>query len=125
MIKRTIAHREELSVPVNLVKSDWASELITEDDGIQRVKAGTLISLKTSSEDIRIDGTDVIPFPGTGTADAVLLNDVEFKITSHTNEPGTALLEGIVYLNKLIEVDSTVTKAMLPEKITYVDKNRQ
>ena len=58
MIKRTIAHREELSVPVNLVKSDWTSKIITEDDGIQRVKAGTLISLKTSSEDIRIDVTD-------------------------------------------------------------------
>ena len=125
MIKRTIAHREELSVPVNLVKSAWASDLVTEDDGIQRVKAGTLISLKKPSEDIRIDGTDVIPFSGAGTADAVLLNDVEFKIASHTNEPGTALLEGIVYLNKLIEVDNTVTKAMLPEKITYVDKNRQ
>ena len=125
MIKRTIAHREELSVPVNLVKSAWASDLVTEDDGIQRVKAGTLISLKKPSEDIRIDGTDVIPFSGAGTADAVLLNDVEFKIASHTNEPGTALLEGIVYLNKLIEVDNTVTKAMLPKKITYVDKNRQ
>lgn len=125
MIKRTIAHREELSVPVNLVKSDWTTKIVTENDGIQRVKAGTLISLKTSSEDIRIDGTDVIPFSGTGTADAVLLNDVEFKIASHANEPGTALLEGIVYLDKLIEVDSTVTKAMLPQKITYVDKNRQ
>ena len=125
MIKRTIAHREELSVPVNLVKSDWTSKIITEDDGIQRVKAGTLISLKTSSKDIRIDGTDIVPFSGTGVADAVLLNDVEFKIASHTNESGTALLEGIVYLNKLIEVEGTVTKAMLPEKITYVDKNRQ
>lgn len=125
MIKRTIAHREELSVPVNLVKSDWASALVTEDDGIQRVKAGTLITLKTPSKNIRINGTDVIPFPGTGTADAVLLNDVEFKIASHTNETGTALLEGIVYLNKLIELNNKVTKAMLPEKITYIDKNRQ
>lgn len=125
MIKRTIAHKEELSLPVNLIKSDWTSKIVTEDDGIQRVKAGTLLSLKNKSEDIRINGTDIVPFGGAGKADGILLNDVEFKILKHANETGTALIEGIVYLNKLIEVDNTVTKAMLPEKITYVDKNRQ
>ena len=125
MIKRTIAHKEELSLPVNLIKSDWTSKIVTEDDGVERVKAGTLLSLKNKSEDIRINGTDIVPFGGAGKADGILLNDVEFKILKHANETGTALIEGIVYLNKLIEVDNTVTKAMLPEKITYVDKNRQ
>lgn len=125
MIKRTIAHKEELSLPVNLIKSDWTSKIVTEDDGVERVKAGTLLSLKNTSEDIRINGTNIVPFGGAGKADGILLNDVEFKILKHANETGTALIEGIVYLNKLIEVDNTVTKAMLPEKITYVNKNRQ
>ena len=125
MIKRTIAHKEELSLPVNLIKSDWTSKIVTEDDGVKRVKAGTLLSLKNKSEDIRINGTDIVPFGGAGKADGILLNDVEFKILKHANETGTALIEGIVYLNKLIAVDNTVTKAMLPEKITYVNKNRQ
>ena len=125
MIKRTIAHKEELSLPVNLIKSDWTSKIVTEDDGIQRVKAGTLLSLKNKSEDIRINGTDIVPFGGAGKADGILLNDVEFKILKHANETGTALIEGIVYLDKLIDLDNTVTKAMLPEKITYVNKNRQ
>ena len=125
MIKRTIAHREELSLPVNLIKSDWTSKIVTEDDGVKRVKAGTLLSLKNKSEDIRINGTDIVPFGGAGKADGILLNDVEFKILKHANETGTALIEGIVYLDKLIDLDNTVTKAMLPEKITYVDKNRQ
>ena len=125
MIKRTIAHKEELSLPVNLIKSDWTSKIVTEDDGVERVKAGTLLSLKNTSEDIRINGTDIVPFGGAGKADGILLNDVEFKILKHANETGTALIEGIVYLDKLIDLDNTVTKAMLPEKITYVDKNRQ
>ena len=125
MIKRTIAHKEELSLPVNLIKSDWTSKIVTEDDGVERVKAGTLLSLKNKSEDIRINGTDIVPFGGAGKADGILLNDVEFKILKHANETGTALIEGIVYLDKLIDLDNTVTKAMLPEKITYVDKNRQ
>lgn len=125
MIKRTIAHKEELSLPVNLIKSDWTSKIVTEDDGVERVKAGTLLSLKNKSEDIRINGTDIVPFGGAGKADGILLNDVEFKILKHANETGTALIEGIVYLDKLIDLDNTVTKAMLPEKITYVNKNRQ
>ena len=125
MIKRTIAHKEELSLPVNLIKSDWTSKIVTEDDGVERVKAGTLLSLKNKSEDIRINGTDIVPFGGAGKADGILLNDVEFKILKHANETGTALIEGIVYLDKLIALDNTVTKAMLPEKITYVNKNRQ
>lgn len=125
MIKRTIAHKEELSLPVNLIKSDWTSKIVTEDDGVKRVKAGTLLSLKNKSEDIRINGTDIVPFGGAGKADGILLNDVEFKILKHANETGTALIEGIVYLDKLIDLDNTVTKAMLPEKITYVNKNRQ
>lgn len=125
MIKRTIAHKEELSLPVNLIKSDWTSKIVTEDDGVKRVKAGTLLSLKNKSEDIRINGTDIVPFGGAGKADGILLNDVEFKILKHANETGTALIEGIVYLDKLIALDNTVTKAMLPEKITYVNKNRQ
>lgn len=125
MIKRTIAHKEELSLPVNLIKSDWTSKIVTEDDGVERVKAGTLLSLKNTSEDIRINGTDIVPFGGAGKAVGILLNDVEFKILKHANETGTALIEGIVYLDKLIDLDNTVTKAMLPEKITYVNKNRQ
>ncbi len=125
MIKRTIAHKEELSLPVNLIKSDWTSKIVTEDDGVERVKAGTLLSLKNTSKDIRINGTDIVPFGGAGKADGILLNDVEFKILKHANETGTALIEGIVYLDKLIDLDNTVTKAMLPEKITYVNKNRQ
>lgn len=125
MIKRTIAHKEELSLPVNLIKSDWTSKIVTEDDGVKRVKAGTLLSLKNKSEDIRINGTDIVPFGGAGKADGILLNDVEFKILKHANETGTALIEGIVYLDKLIDLDNTVKKAMLPEKITYVNKNRQ
>ncbi len=125
MIKRTIAHKEELSLPVNLIKSDWTSKIVTEDDGVERVKAGTLLSLKKTGKDIRINGTDIVPFGGAGKADGILLNDVEFKILKHANETGTALIEGIVYLDKLIDLDNTVTKAMLPEKITYVNKNRQ
>ena len=73
MIKRTIAHKEELSLPVNLIKSDWTSKIVTEDDGVKRVKAGTLLSLKNTSEDIRINGTDIVPFGGAGKADGILL----------------------------------------------------
>ena len=124
VIKRTIAYKENMSVPVNLIKADWTSKIIKEVDGIERIKAGTLLKLKVSTEDIRINGTDVIPFSGTGKADAILLNDIELRIASHENETGTALIDGIVYLNKLVDLDNTVTKNMLPEKITYVDKNR-
>ena len=123
MIKRTIAHKEELSLPVNLIKSDWTSKIVTEDDGVKRVKAGTLLSLKNKSEDIRINGTDIVPFGGAGKADGILLNDVEFT-HYHTNETGTAIINGTVYLDKLQEVDSTVTVSALPTKIDYVSKKR-
>ena len=61
---------------------------------------------------------------GAGTADAILLNDVEFT-HYHTNETGTAIINGTVYLDKLQEVDSTVTVSALPTKIDYVSKKRK
>ena len=124
MIKRTIAHNEigGTNVSVNVNKGDFLGKIFIENNK-EYILAGTLLSLKNSKQDIRQNGTDVIPFNGTGTADAILLNDVEFT-HYHTNETGTAIINGTVYLDKLQEVDPTVTVSVLPTKIDYVSKKR-
>lgn len=124
MIKRTIAHNEigGTNVAVNVIKGDFTGKIFTENNK-EYILAGTLLSLKDPSKDIRQNGVDVIPFSGAGTADAILLNDVEFT-HYHTNETGTAIINGTVYLDKLQEVDSTVKVSALPTKIDYVSKKR-
>ena len=124
MIKRTIAHNEigGTNVAVNVIKRDFTGKIFTENNK-EYILAGTLLSLKDPSKNIRKNGVDVVPFSGAGTADAILLNDVEFT-HYHTNETGTAIINGTVYLDKLQEVDSTVTVSALPTKIDYVSKKR-
>ena len=124
MIKRTIAHNEigGTNVAVNVIKGDFAGKIFKENNK-EYILAGTLLSLKDPSKNIRKNGVDVVPFSGAGTADAILLNDVEFT-HYHTNETGTAIINGTVYLDKLQEVDSTVTVSALPTKIDYVSKKR-
>ena len=124
MLKRVIAHNEMggLSLPVNILKADWASKTYVENNRTYLL-AGHLLQVKNAGDDIRLKGVEVIPFAGTGQADAVLLNDVEL-IWNKDNATGTALVNGIVYLDKLQEVEATVTKAMLPLKIDYTSKSR-
>lgn len=124
MIKRTIAHNEigGTNVSVNVNKGDFLGKIFIENNK-EYILAGTLLSLKNSKQDIRENGMDVMPFSGAGTADAILLNDVVFT-HYHTNETGTAIINGTVYLDKLQEVDPTVTVSALPTKIDYVSKKR-
>ena len=86
MIKRTIAHNEigGTNVAVNVIKGDFAGKIFKENNK-EYILAGTLLSLKDPSKNIRKNGVDVVPFSGAGTADAILLNDVEFT-HYHTNE---------------------------------------
>ena len=124
MIKRTIAHNEVggINVPVNLIKADFSS-LLYEENERYYILAGTLLSLKVSGENIRKKGVDVVPFTGTGQADAILLSDVEFKLKER-NKVGTAMIKGVVYLDKLKEVTSTITEANLPKNVDYLNKTR-
>ena len=124
MIKRTIAHNEVggINVPVNLIKADFSS-LLYEENERYYILAGTLLRLKVSGENIRKEGVDVVPFTGTGQADAILLSDVEFKLKD-VNKVGTAMIKGVVYLDKLKEVTSTITEANLPKNVDYLNKTR-
>ena len=131
MKKRTVMHKEVLNVKVKFKKSDFATAIYKDKhSGKEYLLAGTLVNVKTSGEDIRETGGFMKLATAGPAADGILVHDFEFK-TYHTEETGSVAVEGITYLDKLIEVGKeyptplTVDKTMLPEKITYVYKGRK
>ena len=127
MKKRTVMHIEKVNVVTRFLKSDFAGYLIEEGEN-SYLPAGTLVKVK-DTYDIREKGGFVIPST-TGKADGILVHDIEFK-GYETEKPGTVTIEGVAYLDKLIEVGKehkstlTVTKEMLPTGITYIYKTRK
>ena len=121
-------HREHLNVVVRGAKADFANQLIKEGVSLF-LPAGTLLKSK-NSYDLREKSDLMLPIAVTEKADGVLVHDVEFK-DWETEKPLTVAIEGIVYLDKLIEVGKehktplTVTKDRLPAGVTYVYKNRK
>lgn len=130
MLKRTVMHKEKLNVQVKVLKSDFANYIYKDKNtNKEYLLAGTLVKAK-NGEDLRETGAFVIP-SGTGTrADGVLVHDVEFKYYND-NEQAAVAIEGVAYLDKLIEVGKeyatpvTITKAELPEGVTYIYKDRK
>ncbi|MBF4805539.1 MAG: hypothetical protein HXM47_02960 [Pseudoleptotrichia goodfellowii] len=128
MKKRTVMHTERLNVVVKLLKSDFADQLITEGNK-QFLPAGTLLKNKTAG-DIREKGDYMLPIAVTDKADGILMHDVEF-LNYQVEKVGTVSIEGVTYLDKLIEVGKehktplTVTKDRLPAGITYIYKDRK
>lgn len=128
MKKRAVMHREHLNVVVKASKADFANQLVKEGVSLF-LPAGTLLKSK-NSYDLREKSDLMLPIAVTEKADGVLVHDVEFK-DWETEKPLTVAIEGIVYLDKLIEVGKehktplTVTKDRLPAGVTYVYKNRK
>nr|DAX34157.1 MAG TPA: hypothetical protein [Caudoviricetes sp.] len=128
MKKRAVMHRENLNVVVRASKADFANQLVKEGASLF-LPAGTLLKSK-NSYDLREKSDLMLPIAVTEKADGVLVHDVEFK-DWETEKPLTVAIEGIVYLDKLIEVGKehktplTVTKDRLPAGVTYVYKNRK
>lgn len=128
MKKRAVMHRENLNVVVKASKADFANQLVKEGASLF-LPAGTLLKSK-NSYDLREKSDLMLPIAVTEKADGVLVHDVEFK-DWETEKPLTVAIEGIVYLDKLIEVGKehktplTVTKDRLPAGVTYVYKNRK
>lgn len=130
MLKRTVMHKEKLNVQIKILKSDFANYIYKDKNtNKEYLLAGALIKAK-NGEDLRETGAFVIP-SGTGTrADGVLVHDVEFK-HYNDNEQATVAIEGVAYLDKLIEVGKeytapvTITKTELPEGVTYIYKDRK
>lgn len=130
MLKRTVMHKENLNVQVKILKSDFANCIYNDKNtNKEYLLAGTLVKAK-NGENLRETGAFVIP-TGTGTqAEGILIHDVEFK-HYNDNVQATVSIEGIVYLDKLIEVGKehptpvTVTKAELPAGVTYIYKDRK
>ena len=126
MRKRAVMHREHLNVVVRGAKADFANQLIKEGVSLF-LPAGTLLKSK-NSYDLKSDL--MLPIAVTEKADGVLVHDVEFK-DWETEKPLTVAIEGIVYLDKLIEVGKehktplTISKDRLPAGVTYVYKNRK
>ena len=101
MLKRTVMHKEKLNVKVKILKSDFMQQIYKDTNtNKEYLLAGVLVKAK-NGEDLRENGAFVVP------------------------------ISGIAYLDKLIDVGKehktpiTVTKAELPEKITYVYKDRK
>ena len=121
-------HREHLNVVVRGAKADFANQLIKEGVSLF-LPAGTLLKSK-NSYDLREKSDLMLPIAVTQKADGVLVHDVEFK-DWETEKPLTVAIEGIVYLDKLIEVGKehktplTISKDRLPAGVTYVYKNRK
>ena len=128
MKKRTVMHREHLNVVVRGLKTDLSNHLVKDGTRLF-LPAGTLLKSK-NNYDLREKSDVMAPILVTEKADGVLVHDVEFK-DWETEKPLTVAIEGIVYLDKLIEVGKehktplTVTKDRLPAGITYVYKNRK
>ena len=128
MKKRAVMHRDFNNVVIRLLKSDFANQLIKEGSS-EFLPAGTLLKAKNGN-DLREKSDYMLPISAGTKADGVLVHDVEFR-GFETDVKGTVAIEGIVYLDKLIEVGKehktplTVTKTELPEKVTYVYKDRK
>ena len=127
MKKRTIMHREDLNVTARFLKSDFTGQIIKE--GVtEYLPAGTLVKMKTGSEEIREKGGNVVPILVTDKAIGILVHDVEFYSYEKT---GTVAIEGVTYLDNLVEVGKehptqlAVTKDRLPVGVTYIFKNRK
>ena len=127
MKKRTIMHREDLNVTARFLKSDFTGQIIKE--GVtEYLPAGTLVKMKTTSEEIREKGGNVVPILVTDKAIGILVHDVEFYSYEKT---GTVAIEGVTYLDNLVEVGKehptqlAVTKDRLPVGVTYIFKNRK
>lgn len=127
MKKRTIMHREDLNVTARFLKSDFTGQIIKE--GVtEYLPAGTLVKMKTASEEIREKGGNVVPILVTDKAIGILVHDVEFYSYEKT---GTVAIEGVTYLDNLVEVGKehptqlAVTKDRLPVGVTYIFKNRK
>lgn len=129
MKKRTVMHREDLNVTARFLKSDFTGRII-EEGVTEYLPAGTLVKMKTTSEEIREKGGNVVPILVTDKAVGVLVHDVEFY-TYDKEKTGTVAIEGATYLDKLVEVGKehptllTVTKDRLPDGVTYIFKNRK
>lgn len=128
MRKRAIMHRERLNVVVKAAKADFANQLVEEGDFLI-LPAGTLVKSK-NSYDLREKSDLTLPIAVTEKADGVVVHDVLFN-PRDLERPVTIALEGVVYLDNLIEVGKgfktplTVTKDRLPANVTYVYKNRK
>lgn len=129
MKKRTVIHKEGLNVKVKFKKEDFTGYIYKDvKQNKEYLMAGTLIKVK-SGNDIRKTGDYVESFKGTGKADAILVHDVELK-HYRTEETGAVTIEGIAYIDKIkelyteLEASFTVDETMLPEKITYLYKER-
>lgn len=128
MRKRAIMHREFLNVVVRGAKADFANQLVEEGDFLI-LPAGTLVKSK-NSYDLREKSDLMLPIAVTEKADGVVVHDVLFN-PRDLERPVTIALEGVVYLDNLIEVGKgfktplTVTKDRLPAGVTYVYKNRK
>ena len=130
MLKRTVMHKENLNVKVKILKSDFTQQIYKDTNtNKEYLLAGVLVKAK-NGEDLRENGALVVPISAGDKADGILLHDLEFNFRND-NETAAICIEGIVYLDKLIDVGKehktpiTVTKAELPEKITYVYKDRK
>lgn len=130
MLKRTVIHKENLNVKVKILKSDFTQQIYKDTNtNKEYLLAGVLVKAK-NGEDLRENGAFVAPISAGDKADGILLHDLEFNFRND-NETAAICIEGIVYLDKLIDVGKehktpiTVTKAELPEKITYVYKDRK
>ena len=128
MKQRTVMHKEGLNVVVKFKKSDFAGQIYKEANR-EYLLAGTLVNVKTAGEDIRKKGVYVKSATAGTKADGILMHNVEF-VYYHDEEIGTVTIEGVAYLDKLIEVGKehptplTVTEAELPSGVTYVNKDR-
>ena len=128
MRKRARMHRERLNVVVKAAKADFANQLVEEGDFLI-LPAGTLVKSK-NSYDLREKSDLMLPIAVTEKADGVVVHDVLFN-PRDLERPVTIALEGVVYLDNLIEVGKgfktplTVTKDRLPANVTYVYKNRK
>ena len=128
MRKRAIMHRERLNVVVKAAKADFTNQLVEEGDFLI-LPAGTLVKSK-NSYDLREKSDLMLPIAVTEKADGVVVHDVLFN-PRDLERPVTIALEGVVYLDNLIEVGKgfktplTVTKDRLPAGVTYVYKNRK
>lgn len=130
MLKRTVMHKENLNVKVKILKSDFTQQIYKDTNtNKEYLLAGVLVKAK-NGEDLRENGAFVVPISAGDKAEGVLLHDLEFNFRND-NETAAICIEGIAYLDKLIDVGKehktpiTVTKAELPEKITYVYKDRK
>lgn len=129
MVKRSIVHKDGLSLTVNLKHSDFGDVVyFDKNENKKYVLEGTPVKVKTGG-DVYKNVVEVIPTKATEKADGFIIGDTELKYYNDY-ETGTIILQGVVYFDKVLEAIQdfktpfAFTLAEMPTKITAVYKNR-